>query len=152
MNEKTPDLISKRFLLGVSFDEFVKSFGTALIIVLFVTTFFQMAIVEGESMEPTLHEGDVVLVSRMSRIKRNDIVIAKPKYVYVIKRAVGVPGDDFDGVLKDGYYYIMGDNRDHSYDSRNYGSTNTIKGKVICRILPNPTTDLRRTTPSSGNI
>jgi len=143
LKENTQNLISKRSLFGVSREELTKSWGIALAIVIFVTTFFRVAIVDGESMEPTLYAGDVVLVSRMSPIHRNDVVIVRHDHAYVVKRAIGIPGDDMPGgKLEKGEYYIAGDNRQHSYDSREYGPVTKMRGKVICRILPNPMKDL----------
>jgi hypothetical protein len=97
LKENTQNLISKRSLFGVSREELTKSWGIALVIVVFITTFFRVAIVDGESMEPTLYAGDLVLVSRMSPIHRNDVVIVRHDHVYVVKRAIVIPGDDMPG-------------------------------------------------------
>lgn len=108
---------------------------------------FKIAVVSGQSMEKTLHDKEVLLFLKTSRIKNNDVAIFKSptswglKGEWLIKRVVGKPGDrlringnklyvndtlcdtftkwnkagDLDITL-DGYF-VMGDNRGHSYDS-----------------------------------
>ncbi|MEW6716560.1 MAG: signal peptidase I [Chloroflexota bacterium] len=57
--------------------------------------------VDGYSMEPTLHDGEFILVSKLSYLlgepQRGDIVVfhypGNPKQDY-IKRVIGLPGDD----------------------------------------------------------
>lgn len=100
--------------------------------------------------------------------RRYDIVTANVNAKSVVKRVIGVPGDvlsvkdemvyingnpvlpeyDFiteeSGVLSDGYivgeneYFLLGDNRAGSHDSRVYGavSSEQIKGVVVVRIYP----------------
>lgn len=99
---------------------------------------------------------------------RYDIVIAKMGQRKVIKRVIGLPGDTLkvsngkvyingqlaeseydyftkaegileeDYVLEKDYYFLMGDNRCNSFDSRNYGGVNIedIEGVVIFKIYP----------------
>lgn len=100
--------------------------------------------------------------------KRYDIVIAKVEGQTLIKRVIGLPGETLQvidgavyidgkianeeynfftadmGVLESPYtigedeYFLMGDNREGSCDSREFGSVKMedIKGIVICRIFP----------------
>ena len=131
------NLISRKSLSGVSTGEVLQSIGTAWCIVLIVVTFLQVAIVCGDSMKPTLMDGDMLLVSRFSKIEKGDIVIAYPEKKCVVKRVAGVEGDRIAGtIIRKGEYYLIGDNRNHSRDSRDYGSTDAVYGKVIWRILP----------------
>lgn len=100
-------------------------------------------------------------------LQRYDIVIAKLRHKMVVKRIIGMPGDhieirnnevyingkkinkkyrketEFAGkgrsiILKKDEYFLIGDNRRISYDSRNYGSVKKeeIKGILRFRIYP----------------
>ena len=89
-------------------------------------------------MEPTLNDGDVILVSRFAKVEKGDIVVAENNGKFIVKRVCGTEGDTVNNTaVGNGEYYLMGDNRSHSYDSRKFGSVRDIRGKVICRILPN---------------
>ncbi len=112
----------------------------------------------GDSMNPVLKNGDVVLVDRLiynaMAPRRGDIIVFKPKgnenVHYYTKRIIGLPGEDIeiienriyiDGVkldeeykttdiddvgivdekirLAEDEYFVLGDNRVRSEDSRN---------------------------------
>jgi nickel-type superoxide dismutase maturation protease len=86
---------------------------------------------EGNSMHPTLKNGEVVLVDREAKIEVGDIVIAKhpvEQYSEIVKR--------IDRINARGHYYLVGDNLEDSNDSRNFGAVTReyIKGKVVARI------------------
>ena len=100
-------------------------------------------------------------------IRRGEVIVLKYKNNNLIKRIIGLPNDkikvengklyinnkeyyenyinsytasyDFDEItLKDNEYFVMGDNRYNSYDSRNFGTImkNNIIGRVEFRIFP----------------
>lgn len=120
--------------------------------------FFCPVEITGDSMAPGLSDGDKVLCfTFFPRIERNDIVIAKVDGSIVVKRVVGIPGDTVivvDGdvsilenrtnensagtVLAEGEYFLLGDNRNNSRDSREYGAVNErqLLGIVIVRYFP----------------
>lgn len=89
-------------------------------------------ICEGTSMNPTLKDGEVVLVDReAAKIEIGDIVIAKhpiEQNSEVVKR-VG-------RINEHGNYFLVGDNPEDSEDSRHYGAVTRdyIKGKVVARL------------------
>ncbi|HBA97067.1 MAG TPA: signal peptidase I [Lachnospiraceae bacterium] len=70
--------------------------------------------VSGSNMEPTLKEGDSVLINKMSyiisSIKRNDVVVVQQDGAghnyYFIARIMGLPGETVK--IEDGYLYIDG--------------------------------------------
>ena len=137
--------------------------GIAYFLASFVTNYVAYQTpVEGESMEPTLTDGDSVVIQRLSYYftypKRYDVVVFPVNYdsesqekTYYIKRVIGLPGETvqiIDGsvyinnekltddkyssttineagiaenplVLGENQYFVMGDNRNMSTDSRN---------------------------------
>ncbi|MBI1334410.1 MAG: signal peptidase I [Armatimonadetes bacterium] len=135
----------------------VRGFTIFLIVVLMVSivffTSFKTAEVRGESMLPTLQNGQKVLTCHaywlVGQIKVNDIIVLKEEKSndYFIKRVLGLPGDAIpwsmaprDWPLEKGNYivppgriYVVGDNINHSDDSRKFGAflQSNILGKVI---------------------
>ena len=132
----------------------------------------QVSIVRGNSMEPALHDGDRLVVDRvtysMADVDRGDVVVLRyPRNPEVdfVKRVVAVPGDRVSmrsGVLfvngerADDYgsiqdfasmdemtvppdaFFVLGDNRPVSCDSREFGlvAQDLIKGRVRARFWP----------------
>ena len=115
--------------------------------------------VHGESMMPRVEENTWGLAVRLplEKIERFDIVIIKNNDKYIIKRAIGLPGEhiqyknnqlsinnqvivdsyavgnteDFEYILGENEYFCLGDNREHSSDSRYYGSFNIKNIKAV---------------------
>lgn len=123
--------------------------------------------VDGDSMKNTLKNGDILLLYKLSSIDRFDIIVLDEEKdnEKIIKRVIGLPGEtvaikkgkiyindkviddeyaygetsDFDKVtLADDQYFILGDNRLISKDSRYFGpiKDNEIKGKIVFRLFP----------------
>lgn len=94
---------------------------------------YSFCLVSGVSMFPTLKNGQIVLEHKLKKsdlIYEGDIVIANlPQKDYlVIKRVKGII--EVNGIK---YYWLEGDNKDHSVDSRMYGHVKEdyIRGRVI---------------------
>ena len=88
-------------------------------------------ICEGTSMNPTLKDGEIVLVDRDAEIEVGDIVVAKhpvEQTSELIKRVAQIN--------EHGHYFLVGDNAEDSNDSRNFGAVTKdyIKGKVVARL------------------
>lgn len=93
--------------------EFIKDTAKYLIIIvviLFIMTFvFSVTSVVGNSMYPTLKDGEVLILNkfhyRFSEIKREDIISLKyADTKYLIKRVIGLPGEKVE--ILDNKLYI----------------------------------------------
>ncbi|MBQ6634340.1 MAG: signal peptidase I [Ruminococcus sp.] len=79
--------------------DWLESFVFAMFIVILVFTFvFRIVLVQGDSMNSTLTNGDRLIISHLNYTpKRDDIVVVEAKTDYfhktIIKRVIGVGGD-----------------------------------------------------------
>ena len=146
---------------------------------LIITFVGQRTSVSGSSMEPTLHNGDQLIMDKLtyhfSEPERFDIIVFPFQYAddtYYVKRIIGLPGEtvqiDPEGniyingeLLEEDYgletilspglaaepvllgeaeYFVLGDNRNNSSDSRDPSVGNIhrsdIIGKAWVRIWP----------------
>ena len=75
--------------------------------------------VDGESMEPTLKNGDILCISSgISSPKRGDIVvISQPweKNIPIIKRIIGIEGDEIDIDFASGEVFVNSEKLNESY-------------------------------------
>ena len=144
----------------------------AAIAVLISTLILPVLQIEGTSMEPTLSNGDIVLLTKTTRFDRGELCGFTWNNKLLIKRVIGLPGDwieiDTDGTvylngekLDEPYvekmalgecdlefpfqvpqeqYFVIGDMRESSIDSRNtlIGciAKDQIVGKVFFRVWP----------------
>ena len=121
--------------------------------------------VDGDSMNDTLYTNDLMLLFKIGDIDRYDIVVANHDNKKLIKRVIGMPNDkikcvsgilyinneedtsgygygenvDFpEYILKEDEYFLIGDNRSDSLDSRYFGPVKKedIEGKANFIIFP----------------
>ncbi|MCL2592250.1 MAG: signal peptidase I [Defluviitaleaceae bacterium] len=159
--------------------EWVIAIAVAVLLYFVCTTFlFQVATVDGASMNPTLAHNERVIVNqlayRFSEPQIGDIIAFPPSGdtgMTYVKRIVATPGDtidfynmrffvngeiaggemfDYDTrdsgnhhfplIIPDEYYFVLGDNRNNSSDSRNISigliHRDQITGRIRTRIWP----------------
>jgi nickel-type superoxide dismutase maturation protease len=80
--------------------------------------------VSGTSMEPTLKQGRLLIITRKLELDLGDVVIVLSNNLEIVKRISKIDGQRF---------YIVGDNPGSSTDSRTLGwfDKSQIIGKVI---------------------
>lgn len=113
--------------------------GIAILIgVLFVTFIAQRTIVHDISMEPTLVEGDNLIVEKVSKafgnIDRGDIIVFKEKGEdrQLIKRVIALEGDYVN--IEDGVVFVNGEPIDEDYLEKEIITTaeyNSLYGEII---------------------
>lgn len=144
----------------------------AAVAVLIATLVLPVLQIEGTSMEPTLSNGDIVLLPKTTRFERGDLCGFTWNNKLLVKRVIGIPGDwieiDTAGTiylngeeLDEPYvrqkafgecdlvfpfqvpqeqYFVVGDMRNSSIDSRNSMigciAKDQIVGKVFFRVWP----------------
>lgn len=124
------------------------------ILLLFQFVLF-LGYVPSTSMEPTIMAGSWILGNRLySELRRGDIVIFEREGTYLVKRIVAIPGDmvyiddmtrsvsvneaipDASRVLRvpDGRYFVLGDNKTVSVDSRTWEDVYVDMGSIVALI------------------
>lgn len=137
-----------------------------IIFVLLIRTYIVTPIkVNGTSMYKTLKGNEICILNKLAKIDRFDIIVTKYEGEKLIKRVIGLPGETVqaengsiyinDVKLNDEYgygktedfakvkleadeYYVLGDNREISKDSRIIGpiKEKKIKGTTNLIIFP----------------
>ena len=141
---------------------------------LVTTNIFVKTSVSGVSMEPTLKEGQVVIVNKfeyyLKKPKRNDVIVYKQSNkehsYFELKRVIGLPGETVkikngvvyinDEVMKekiktdiiqnsglaeegvkldDNEYFVLGDNRNDSEDSRFASVGNVFRNEILGKAI-----------------
>lgn len=98
--------------------------------------FGQQVSTVGDSMNPVLSNGDVVLVNRIvynaTTPKRGDIIVFKPKgnenAHYYIKRIIGLPGETVE--IMENHIYIDGEKLEEDYETTDIDDVGIINEKI----------------------
>jgi signal peptidase I len=172
----TPPLPSRLRRVGGELALWLRTLASAAVYATLIVTFgFQVARVEGRSMEPTLHDQDRLIVNKLAYHvddpQVGDVVMLlhpnNPDQS-LVKRVVAAPGDSVafregvvvrNGIVADegfipvdhrsfedrapvvvpeGYYFVLGDHRNNSSDSRTFGPVpkKYILGRIQVRWWP----------------
>lgn len=159
------------------FRRVLRSTVNALIVVaaiaaLVATLMLPVLQIAGTSMEPSLNDGDIVVLVKTDKIKTGDLCAFYYSNKILIKRIIGTPGDyiwidkegtvfvnnvelyepyvtekalgecdiEFPYQVTENNYFMMGDHRDTSIDSRSSVigciAEDQIIGKIICKVWP----------------
>ena len=159
------------------FRRLLRSTANALIVVaaiaaLIATLVLPVLQISGVSMEPSLNDGDIVVLIKTDKLETGDLCAFYYSNKILIKRVIGTPADvlwierggsvflngseleepylaekslgecdvEFPYQVPESNYFMMGDHRDTSIDSRSSVigciTTDQIVGKIICKIWP----------------
>lgn len=161
------------------FRRLLRSTVNALVVVaavaaLVATLILPVLQIAGTSMEPSLKDGDIVLLVKTDRMKTGDMCAFYYSNKILIKRVIATPGDyiwiendgtvflngepldepyltekalgecdvEFPYQVPENCYFVMGDHRETSIDSRSSAigcvSKDQLIGKILCRFWPLP--------------
>ena len=132
----------------------------AAVAVLLATLFLPVLQVSGDSMNPTLQDKDVIVLVKSGSLKTGDLCGFYWQNKLLLKRVIGLPGDiisvldepyvdelalgecdiKFPYQVPENRYFVLGDHRATSIDSRSSVigcvEKNQIVGKVFIRVWP----------------
>jgi len=158
-----------RRVLRLTVNNLIVVAAVAALIATLVLPVLQIA---GTSMEPSLNDGDIVVLVKTDNLETGDLCAFYYSNKILIKRVIGVPGDyiyidkegtvfvnnieleepyinqkalgecdiEFPYQVTENNYFMMGDHRDTSIDSRSsiIGciAEDQMIGKIICKVWP----------------
>lgn len=167
----------KRELYKRRFRRLLRSTVNALVVVaavaaLIATLVLPVLQIAGTSMEPSLNDGDIVVLVKTGKLETGDLCAFYYSNKILIKRIIGTPGDylwinpdgtvylngaelqepyltekalgecdvEFPYQVPENQYFMMGDHRETSIDSRSSViggiSEDQIIGKILFRVWP----------------
>lgn len=107
-----------------------------LIVVLIRTYIVTPVIVVGDSMIPTLKDNQILLLNkidyRLHEIKRYDIVVIKVGKSEIIKRVIGLPGENVEYINNTLYINEQEEINDYNFDTEDFN----LKSICNCDKIP----------------
>lgn len=123
----------------------IRPFIIPIVVTLVILALFHFVFMFGyvptESMEPTLRAESLILGLRIfDDLKTGDIIIFKHDGSYLVKRIAACAGDTFVYqntvvTVPEKSYYVLGDNAEHSLDSRYWENPFVPREDVVAKLL-----------------
>lgn len=113
---------------------------TLAVVILFHSIFF-LGYVPTESMEPTLKTGSLILGLRcFDELQNGDIIIFRHDGSYLVKRIAASSGETVIHqnkliIVPENSFFMLGDNADHSFDSRHWEDPFVSLDDVMAKLL-----------------
>lgn len=113
---------------------------TLAVVILFHSIFF-LGYVPTESMEPTLKTGSLILGLRcFDELQNGDIIIFRHDGSYLVKRIAASAGETVIHqnkliIVPENSFFMLGDNADHSFDSRHWEDPFVSLDDVMAKLL-----------------
>ena len=128
--------------------------GASILVWVLFHTVFLAGYIPTESMEPTLKKGSFLIASRVSSsLEKGEVSVFRREGELLVKRIAAVGGDTVDldklsytpgwmvpkrdqqvVVVPENSYLVLGDNTDHSFDSRYWEEMYVREADVVAKV------------------